>query len=167
MVFKQKEKAYVRYGLLATLVGFLVYSVKIIQSYRENVFEGILLIFPLAILMYVFIARTEWFYIYEDRIEARSVFGIRNVVYFCDVISIQEKVLSLNGLLFAYYFFKDNRKTHKKEGQKCKFTETEKGWPNAFNTKKYCLRIHKTAKLEAFIKNHPVLKNLPMKEIPK
>ena len=86
--------------------------------------------------MYVCIARTEWFYIYEDRIEARSVFGIRNVVYFCDVISIQEKVLRLNGLLVAYYFFKDNRKTHKQEGQKCKFTETEKGSPNAFNTKK-------------------------------
>lgn len=163
MVFKQKAMAYVRFCVLATFVGFLVCCVKIIQSYRENVFEGILLIFPLAILMYVCIARTEWFYIYEDRIEARSVFGIRNVVYFCDVIMIQEKFLGVK-VSFSYYFFKDNRKTHKEEGQKCKFTETEKGSPNAFNTKKYCLRIHKTPRLEEFINNHPVLKNLPMRK---
>lgn len=166
MVFKQKAMAYLRFGVLAIFVGFLVCSARIIRLHRENIFEVILLILPLAILTYTCIARLEWFYIYQDRIEARSVFGIRNVVYFCDVIMIQEKLLGLK-VSFSYYFFIDHRKTHKKDGQKCEITGTEKGSPNAFNTKKYCLRIHKTPRLEEFMKNHPALKDLPIKEIPK
>ena len=83
MVFKQKAMAYLRFGVLAIFVGFLVCSARIIRLHRENIFEVILLILPLAILTFVSIVQLEWFHVYEDRIEARSILGLRNVVYFC------------------------------------------------------------------------------------
>lgn len=87
----------------------------------------------------------EWFCIYQDRIEVRNIYGIRNVVYYKDVISVEELDISLGayGWRKRFYIFNDGRKNN----------NSDVDFNSCYNSKKYNLRIYKTKKIEDYITN--------------
>lgn len=87
----------------------------------------------------------EWFYIYEDRIEARCIWGCKNKVMIHDVAAVEEVMLHINSYAQCpYYVFYDGRKMHK---------DGFEGRSTFLNYKKYMLRIHKTPEVEDYILN--------------
>ncbi len=87
----------------------------------------------------------EWFLIYEDRIECRCLFYVKNVVYFQNVISIENKIINLTarGMEKEFFILQDGRKN----------TSNILGRMSCYNRKKYSFRIYKTKELETLLKD--------------
>jgi hypothetical protein len=97
--------------------------------------------FPALFILGVF----ETFYIYDDHIDVRGIFRIKNSVYYDKVSYVEEAelVYDLKSWMYCkYYIFHDGRKRDSKEGENYRFNE-----------RKLSLRIYKTEKLEDYIKN--------------
>ena len=155
-----KETKYLLLNLMIILViGWLLLWIPIVI--RENIcsLTVALACFP-VLACFLISLEFEWFYIFDDRIEARYLLGVKNQVFFSDVLSIEEAVIYLTvhgNNKKQFYFFNDGRKNNNH------FLDQN----TSRNQKKYNLRIYKTPQLEEFVKNHPALKDLPMKEISK
>ncbi len=87
----------------------------------------------------------EWFCIYQDRIEVRNIYGIRNVVYYKDVLFVEELDIPLGsyGWKKRFYIFNDGRNNN----------DSDIDYNSCYNSKKYNLRIYKTPQLEDYITN--------------
>ena len=85
----------------------------------------------------------EWFYVYEDRIEARYIFGIKNVVYFHNVLDVQQVKINLTarGWEKEFYIFNDGRKNN--NGYFCS--------ESCYNRKRFNLKIYKAPRVESYI----------------
>ena len=87
----------------------------------------------------------EWFHIYEDRIEARGIFGCKNKVIYKNVEYVEETMIHINSYeTRLYYIFHDGRKMYR-GGHLNRNT--------FLNHKKYMLRIPKTLETENYILN--------------
>ena len=153
MVFKQGPLKAQSISLIVTaiiyaaIIGTFLYFGY--TSYQFDVPTLLLLGFLfLIVILPVFLVELknmEWYHIYKDRIEARTVFGLKNTVYFKNVSSVEEvdiKVDMFNKK--TYYIFDDGRKN----------SNNIFGLYQFYNNKKINLRIYKTKKLESYIKKN-------------
>ena len=150
MIFKQgvlkEEKIKFLIAIIAPFIPFFVVSViGIVQGEIQSV-----LVFSLIFLVPLFsvavlggLTNLEWFYIYDDRIEARYIFGIKNIVYFDNVLNVQQTEINLTtrGMKKEFYIFNDGRKNNKSIAN----------INSCYNKKKFNLIIYKTSELENFI----------------
>ncbi len=99
---------------------------------------------PVFSLLLLFgLVNLEWFYIYEDRIEARYIFGIKNIVYFDNVLYVQKMKINLTvrGMEKEFYIFNDGRNNNKNI-----FNIN-----SCYNKKKFNFRIYRTTELDNYI----------------
>ena len=107
---------------------------------------------PLYILIWIVsLSYLEWFHIYHDRIEARGVWGKKNVVYFEKVTSVEETMIKLTarGTCRPFYIFHDGRVNNK----------SILDLNSCYNKKRFTFRIHKTPKIESFLKSKGYLES--------
>ena len=150
MIFKQgvlkEEKIKFLLEIIAPFIPLFVVSViGIVQGEIQSVLMVLLIFFaPLfGISVLGGLTNLEWFNIYEDRIEARYIFGIKNIVYFDNVLDVQQVKINLTtrGMKKEFYILNDGRKNNKN------FANIN----SCYNKKKFNLRIYKTSELENFI----------------
>lgn len=159
MVFKQtvlrEEK--IKFGIIITCVSFplIFLIVWVLAKEIENMhFVLLLLIICLPIfllILFLVFKNLEWYCVYDERIDVKCVFGKKNSVYFDNVIFVEELQINLSsrGMEKTFYIFNDGRKNNNNilDVNSC------------YNSKKYNLRIYKTAELENYILN---IRNLPI-----
>lgn len=150
MIFKQgilKEEIikFLIAGILPFVPLFVVTIVGIVRCEIQAIMVFSLIfslpLFGLTLLLGL--TNLEWFYIYEDRIEARYIFGVKNMVYFDDVLDVQQVKINLTtrGMEKEFYIFNDGRKNNKNI-----FNIN-----SCYNKKEFNLRIYKTPELENII----------------
>ena len=150
MIFKQgvlkEEKIKFLIAIIAPFIPFFaVFAIGIVQDEIQSVLVFSLIFFaPLfSIAVLVGLTNLEWFHIYEDRIEARYIFGVKNIVYFEKVSNIHQVKINLTtrGMEKEFYIFNDGRKNN----------NSYFDLNSCYNKKKFNLRIYKTLELENFI----------------
>lgn len=154
MIFRQKvskeEKLKFAIQNLGVLIPYAAIAILcLMQKTESRLFVTFILVFGLPIFLTILIlglVNLEWYDVYKDRIEARCVFGVKNVVLLKDVIFIEETVIYLTtrGMKKEFYIFNDGRKNNNN-----RFGEN-----SCYNKRKYNLRVYKTNKLERFITNN-------------
>lgn len=159
MLFKQKCSKYLKeiMGFTTCVISILIiafiFAVIILPTdftdsrAVEDMVLGLVLFSPMIITLLICpFAQLEWFLIFEDRIEARGIFGIKNTVYFSKVLYIEELGISYikNSPKRPFYMFNDGRKNN----------NSFLGVNNWYNKKKFNLRIPITDELENFVKTH-------------
>lgn len=133
---------------VAILVGYL--SLMILGIVRDGeretviVFAGVLLI-PILLNVIVGLYYLEWFCVYTDRIEAKSIYGIKNIVYFRNIQFVEELEINLTtrGMPRSFYIFHDGRENY------CAQSVFARN--SCYNKKKYNLRIRKTEAIERLV----------------
>lgn len=150
MVFKQgvlkEEKIKFLITAIGSFIPFLAVAiVGMVHHEIQAVVVFLLTIFlPLFSLILLFgLMNLEWFNIYEDRIEARYIYGVKNIVYFDDVLDVQQAKINLTtrGMEKEFYIFNDGRKNNKSIAN----------IKSCYNKKKFNLIIYKTPELEKLI----------------
>ncbi len=153
MIFKQgilKEEA-IKLGVVMAsvtipLVVIIVFNL-VIQSDAKSLVTFLLICFlPIYLAIALLeINNLEWYYIYDNRIEARCIFGIKNTVYYNKLISVEKVKINLTarGIEKTFYIFNDGRKNNNNI-----FNVN-----SCYNSQRYNLRIYKTAGLENYIRN--------------
>ena len=143
--------------MIILVIGWLLLGIPIVI--RENAWPLTVAVACFPVLgCFLISLHFEWFYIFDDRIEARYLLGVKNQVFFSDVLSIEETVIYLTvhgNNKKQFYIFNNGRKNSNHIVDQ----------NSSRNQKKYNLRIYKTPQLEEFIKNHPSLKDLPILDI--
>ena len=103
MIFKQgvlKEEK-IKFSIILTCLFILLFSLLIISIICEGTFELIftffsIILLPLFLILLLFQLNCfEWFCIFNDRIEVRCPYGIKNKVYFNKILSIEEVSINL------------------------------------------------------------------------
>ena len=151
MIFKQKilkeekMKFYIVFACLFTLISlFLIFCFAIKESF-ELIFMVIsIIIFPLFTIFFLIqLNYFEWFYIFSDRIEVRCPYGLKNKVYFKNIVLIEEVSINLTsrGMKKQFYIINDGRKNNSN------FFNIN----SCYNKKKFNLRIYKTEQLKKYI----------------
>lgn len=100
--------------------------------------------FPLFVLTILMgMNYLEWYCIYDDRIEVRCPFGKKNVVYYNNVLFVEEVGISLTarGKDKLFYIFNDGRNNN---GSIFNVN-------SCYNKRKYNVRIYKTSRIESYI----------------
>lgn len=160
MIFKQKalkeHKIFSIFLIACISIIFLSIILFLLirgDDAREVIAFSLGLFLPaFLILCLCSISILEWYYIYDDRIEARGINGIINVVYFEDVIYVEEiKLHDRSNNYRQFYQFNDGRKNN---------NNPMYIYNLPLNKRKYNLRIYKTKELEEFLKNKNSLKVL-------
>ena len=151
MVFKQgvcKEEK-VKFCLVQAIMLSLPLAMAVILLVKgehtlQNLIVLFLLFLPIILVSLVLgLDSQERFYVYTDRIEVKSVFRRKNVVYYKEVEYIEEVeiLLTSRDMPKQFYIFHDGRKNN---GNLLNLN-------SCYNKKKYNLRIYKTPELENFI----------------
>ena len=94
--------------LLLSLIGILSDS-----NFSFEIFHILIILFSPLIIVMTFLAlvQLEWFHVYEDRIEVRGILGQKNVVYFKDVVFVEERKIPLTTRDYhtPFFIFHDRR----------------------------------------------------------
>ena len=153
MIFKQNvlKEEKIKFGIVmsAVTVPYIALIIVLGFLYRsEWMFLVVLtLIFlPIWLLMLLIgFKNIERFCIYDDHIDVRTIYGIKNSVYYDNVSFVEEVGISLTarGTKKTFYIFNDGRKNNRNAFD----------LNSCYNKKRYNLRIYKTKELESFIKN--------------
>lgn len=153
MIFKQGILKEEKIKFLSSIIAVLIIPLAIliiILINKDNlklfiIFSLIFIFSILIILILLGLKNLEWFHIYEDKIEARCLFGIKNIVYFKDVLFVQELKINLTSRGTPKYFlvFNDGRKNNDS------FFDLN----SCYNKKKCNFRIYKTPEIENYIIN--------------
>lgn len=153
MIFKQgvlkEEKIKFCIGLTCVFVPLIFLIIFILINENESkklVFLLLMLYAPTIIsIIIVGLKNFEWYFIYDDRIEVRCIFGIKNVVFYDKILSIEEVRINLitRGMKKIFYIFNDGRKNNNNI------------WDvnSCYNNRMLNLRIYKTSQLENYLKN--------------
>lgn len=123
-------------------IGFLVITNKdTVQLFLVFILVLYLPVFLLGLLLGAL--QLEWYFIYTDRIEAKGIFGVKNTVYFQDVLFVERTEIPLTnrGMYKTFFIFQDGRKNN----------ENFLGRNSCYNRKKYNFRIYMTPELEKYI----------------
>lgn len=157
MIFKQGILKEEKNRLLSSIIAVLICPIAVLiiniiefeDDLKLSIMFSLIFILPILILMIPAILlglnNLEWFHIYEDKIEARCIFGVKNVVYFKDVLFVQELKINLTarGTPKDFLIFNDGRKNNNS------FFDLN----SCYNKKKYNLRIYKTPEIENYVTN--------------
>ena len=86
----------------------------------------------------------EWYDVYEDRIEAKCIWGRKNIVYYHEVQFVELAMIGIaRGIQKPFYIFNDGRKNNS--------SILDINSPS--NKKKFNLRIHYSPEMENHILN--------------
>lgn len=151
MIFKQgilkEEKikfAIVLACALIPLTALIILGLLNNDNIRLLMTFALIFYFPIFLLSVFWGAiNLEWFYVYDDRIEVKYIFGDKNIVYYDEILFVEELKINLTnrGMEKEFYIFNDGRKNN----------NNILGVNSCYNKKKFNLRIYKTAKLENYI----------------
>lgn len=154
MIFKQKvlKEEKVKFGIIISCVVIPYVSIAIINfinQYNFRMFLTIILIALLPILIIILLIgfkNLEWYYVYNNKIEVRTIYGIKNIVFYDNVLFIEELEINLTtrGMKKNFYIFNDGRKNN----------NNIFNINSCYNNKKFNLRIYKTKELENYINNN-------------
>ena len=153
MVFKQGVAKFEKEILMSVIITFgvvyvLMFGLLLVPDLDRM---GILFVFLFYSLLCAFVIlstlpRLEWFYVYNDRIEAVGVYGKKNIVYFKDVLCVKEESLAVvNYHREDFFVFDDGRKNYK--------DNLIHHLDSHLNKKKYNFVVPKTEQLEDYITN--------------
>ena len=153
MVFKQKMRVDNILGVVLLAMMLAMVSWVLIEDFINAISRGDSGNMTMSPLFFISIAAFgltmintygEWYYIYENKIEARGIFGVKKTVYYKDVKFIEDICIDIkrNGKERVYVFNDGNTKS------------TYKSSKQIYNTKKACFIIQKTKQLEEFIKSN-------------
>ena len=152
MIYKQKvlmeEKIKLGIGFAGVFVPFIVVAVLIfVNEYdRYLILTFLMISLPIfLLLLLVGVKYLEWYCIYDDHIEVRNIYGVKNTVYYCNVAFVEEVRITLTtrGMEKTFYIFNDGRKNN----------NNILDYNSCYNNKKFNLRIYKTNWLENYIIN--------------
>ena len=157
MIFRQNVLKEEKNRLLSSIIAVLIFPIAVLiiniikfeDSLKLSIMFSLIFILPILILMIPLILlglnNLEWFHIYEDKIEARCIFGVKNVVYFKDVLFVQELKINLTarGTPKDFLIFNDGRKNNDS------FFDLN----SCYNKKKCNFRIYKTPEIENYVIN--------------
>ena len=135
MLFKQKPVKGLAYSVGFMLAYYWCFSIFV---FILNFWIGILLIVACFIVTLGSLTLVQWFHVYEDHIEVRSIYGKVNEVYFYNVVDIIEIEIPLQRTYIPHYVFDDNRKEKHIE-------------PIHQNTRRGMVRIYVTDELKALL----------------
>jgi len=151
MLFKQNISKEEKIKFLIGIIGVSAFYVAIlvIALIQKNDLKLLILFsftvfLPLLIVMVLIGLRNlEFFYIYNDRIEARSFYGRKNIVYFKNILFVQQVSINLTtrGMKRTFYMFNDGRKDN----------NNMFNINSCYNNKKFNLRIYKTPVIENYV----------------
>ena len=151
MIFKQRVLKEEIIKLVLLIVCMLIPIVLLFACViitKDNVglfFTFILVIyFPIFLLaLLLSLTQLEWFLIYTDRIEAKGILGVKNTVYWEDVLFVEKTKIPLTsrGMYKNFFIFHDGRKNNGNMFNS----------DSCYNKKKYNLRIYTTPELEEYI----------------
>ena len=152
MIFKQrvlqdtKDPIHILSMLISLLVvGVLIICVDLNVGLKSTIISLMVILVIGMLCILIAIKDLEWFIIYKDRIEVKTIYHIRNIVYFKDVVFIEEIKLQVFKMQYIPYFiFNDGRKNNNNIFDYTAY----------LNKKNFNLRIYKTPELEEFITNH-------------
>ena len=122
MIFKQGILKEEKIKFLSSIIAVLIIPLAILiiilinkDNLKLFIIFSLIFVFPILIILILLgLKNLEWFHIYEDKIEARCLFGIKNIVYFQDVLFVQELKINLTSRGTPKYFlvFNDGRKNN-------------------------------------------------------
>jgi hypothetical protein len=142
---EQKVKFICGMLTLALPVLFLLLMGLLFEAPLDIIFLFLFLVLPFVLAAFLGeIGNLEWYCVYKEKIEARNIYGIKNVVYFDKVEFVEEVSLVLirGGDEKSFYIFNDGRKSN----------SNILGVKSYLNRKKYNLIVYKTNELEVFLK---------------
>lgn len=154
MIFKQKvlKEEKIKLGIIISCVVIPYVAIAIINfinQYNFRMFITIFLIalFPILIkILLIGFKNLEWYIVYNNKIEVRNIYGIKNIVFYDSVLFIEELEINLTtrGMNKKFYIFNDGRKNN----------NSIFNINSCYNNKKFNLRIYKTKELENYINNN-------------
>ena len=102
MIFKQrvlqdtKDPIHILSMLISLLVvGVLIICVDLNVGLKSTIISLMVILVIGMLCILIAIKDLEWFIIYKDRIEVKTIYHIRNIVYFKDVVFIGTYMVSL------------------------------------------------------------------------
>ena len=153
MIFKQGILKEEKIKFLSSIIAVLIIPLAILiiilinkDNLKLFIIFSLIFVFPiLTILILLGLKNLEWFHIYEDKIEARCLFGVKNIVYFKDVLFVQELKINITSRGTPKYFlvFNDGRKNNDS------FFDLN----SCYNKKKYNFIIYKAPEIENYVIN--------------
>lgn len=142
MIFKQKvlKEEKIKLGIIISCVVIPYVAIAIINfinQYNFRMFITIFLIalFPiLIIILLIGFKNLEWYIVYNNKIEVRNIYGIKNIVFYDSVLFIEELEINLTtrGMNKKFYIFNDGRKNN----------NSIFNINSCYNNKKFNLRIY-------------------------
>ena len=153
MIFKQNvlREEIIKFliGVISPLTSYIaIIVIGLITEENPKLLLLVLSIIFIPILILIILIGfeyLEWYYIYDDHIEVRNIYGKKNSVFFNNVSSVEEIEINLTtrGMKKAFYIFNDGRKNNR----------NVYNINSCYNNKKFNLRIYKTNELENYIIN--------------
>ena len=151
MLFRQRI-------LKAEIVKFIVTNVCMLMLWiplvligliRDRDAKAVLMMTALLTPLFLFLILMglnclEWYDVYEDRIEAKCIWGRKNIVYYHEVQFVELVMIGIaRGIQKPFYIFNDGRKNNS--------SILDINSPS--NKKKFNLRIHYSPEMENHILN--------------
>ena len=153
MIFKQSiiKEEKIKFIILISSVlfpylGIIVFNFVYLNDKKSLMMFMLMILLPIFLLMVLLALKNlEWFEVYEDKLVAKCIFGIKNKVFWNDVLFVQEVTINLTnrGCEKKFYIFNDGRKNNNS------FLDLN----SCYNKKRFNLRIYKTTALENYIIN--------------
>ena len=153
MIFKQNvlREEIIKFliGVICPLTSYIaIIVIGLITEENPKLLLLVLSIIFIPILILIILIGfeyLEWYYIYDDHIEVRNIYGKKNSVFFNNVSSVEEIEINLTtrGMKKVFYIFNDGRKNNR----------NIYNINSCYNNKKFNLRIYKTNELENYIIN--------------
>lgn len=151
MLFKQKvcKEEKIKFWIIIACIVIPYAILAIVGFINHDDFNDFILLFAVLLPIFLLILlielqNLEWYCIYDDHIDVRNIYHIKNSVYYDKVSSIKEKEFNLTtrGMQKTFYVFDDGRKDNKVFGI-----------DSCYNNRKFNLIVYKTKKLEDYIAN--------------
>lgn len=152
MLFRQRiMKQKIILCIVTNLITFILFGVVLLIGVMQGeanitaaVLVATLCFIPLFLALLLSLNELEWYDVYEDRIEAKCIFGGKNIVYYHEVQFVELVMIMIaRGIQEPFYIFNDGRKNNS--------NILDINSPS--NKKKFNLRIHYSPKMENHILN--------------
>ena len=152
-VLKEEKQKFSILLICSCLPMFVIILIALLNKTDLKILTFFISIFCIPLFLVILLIdfyNLEWYHIYEDRIEVRCIFGIKNIVCYNDVVSVDEVKINLTsrGMEKTFYIFNDGRRNN----------NNVLNVNSCYNKKRFNLRIYKTYELEKYIVDHLNLK---------
>lgn len=152
MLFRQRiMKQKIILCIVTNLITFILFGVVLLIGFMQGeaditaaVLVATLCFIPFSLALLLSLNELEWYDVYEDRIEAKCIFGRKNIVYYREVQFVELVMIMITrGIQTPFYIFNDGRKNNS--------SILDINSPG--NKKKFNLRIHYSPEMENHILN--------------